>query len=142
MSSPDNALQAGIFSRLSSYSGLTSIIGGNHVYDFVPETAEPPYVVIGDDTLTEWDTKSRNGWDATVTIHAWSYETAGRKQVKSILSAIHDALHRQEPAVTVSGFTLVELRRDFQQTFQETAVEGQSDRYWHGLIRFRALIHA
>jgi hypothetical protein len=140
--SPDNALQAGIYTRLNGFAALTALIGANKVFDFVPERTEPPYVVIGDDTATDWDTKDKEGWEFTLTIHCWSFEKAGRKQVKLILSAIHDALHQQEANITVTGFNLIQIRREFQQTFQEAAVEGQNDRYWHGAARYRAVIQA
>lgn len=142
MASPDNALQAGLYARLSGYAALTALIGGNKVYDFVPESAQPPYVVIGDDTATDWDTKSKHGWEFTVTVHCWDFERAGRKSVKAILGAIFDALHQQEANVTVTGYALVQIRREFQQTFQETAVEGASDRFWHGVARYRAVVTA
>lgn len=141
MASPDNALQAGIYTRLTTFAGLTSLVS-TRVYDFVPETAAAPYVVIGDDTASDWDTKSKHGWEFTLTIHCWDFEKAGRKSVKAILSAIHDALHQQQANITVSGFTLVQIRREFQQTFQETAVEGANDRFWHGVARYRAVVHA
>jgi hypothetical protein len=141
VSSPDNALQAGIYTRLTGFATLTALVS-TRVYDFVPESAAAPYVVIGDDTATDWDTKDTQGWEFTVTIHCWDFEKAGRKSVKTILSAIHDALHQQESNITVSGFNLVQIRREFQQTFQETAVEGQNDRYWHGVARYRAIVQA
>ncbi len=142
MSSPDNALQAGIYNRLTGYAPLVTALGGKKVYDFVPETATAPYIVIGDDTLADWDTKSKNGWEATLTIHCWDFEKAGSKSVKNILSLIHDALHQQQANITVTGYTLVQIRREFQQAFHESVTEGQSDRYWHGVARYRAVIHA
>lgn len=141
MASPDNALQAGIYARLTGFAALAALVS-TRVYDFVPENAAAPYVVIGDDTATDWDTKSKAGWEFTVTIHCWDFEKAGRKSVKSILSAVHDALHQQQSTITVTGFTLVQIRREFQQTFQETAVEGANDRYWHGVARYRAVVTA
>src|SRR4051812_27062870 len=101
MSSPDNALQAGIYNRLTGYSALTTALGGSKVYDHVPQGTAAPYVVIGDDTATDWDTKSKAGWELTVTVHVWDFQKAGRKSVKAILSAIHDALHQQEANITV-----------------------------------------
>lgn len=142
MASPDNALQKGLFDRLNGYAPLTAVIGVNKVFDFVPEDAQPPYVRIGDDTAIDAGTKTETAWEFTVTVSAWSFEAAGRKQVKSILSLIHDALHQQEASITVAGFTLVQIRHEFHQTFQETAVEGQNDRYWHGVMRFRAFVQA
>src|SRR5664279_4869431 len=92
-----------IYTRLTGYAALTSLIGSNQVFDFVPESAEPPYVVIGDDTAIDWGTDTTNCWSTTVTIHCWDFEKAGRKSVKAILSAIYDALHRQESSITVTG---------------------------------------
>lgn len=140
MASPDNALQAGIYQRLINYSALTTALGGQRVYDFVHEGVDPPYVVIGDDTALDWDTKDRPGWEFTLTLHAWDYEKAGRKSVKALLGLISDALHQQEASVTVAGFSLIQIRREFQQTFQESGAEGQGDRYWHGVARYRATV--
>jgi hypothetical protein len=141
MTAPANALQAAIYARLTGYAPLTSITG-LHVYDYVPDTAQPPYVVIGDDTAVDWSTMTTDGWDATLTIHCWDFEKAGRKSVKSILSAVYDALHRQEASIPVAGFTLVLIRSEFEQTFQDTGVVGPGDRYYHGVARYRALIQA
>ena len=85
MTSPDNALQKGLYDRLTGYAPLTAALGGAKVYDFVPESVQPPYAVIGEDTLTDWDTKDRQGWEITVTVHCWDFEKAGRKSVKTLL---------------------------------------------------------
>ena len=141
MPSPDNALQAAIYQRLTSYAPLTAALGGTKVYDFVPPaTVAAPYVVIGEDTLSGWDTKLEPGWDGTLTLHVWDYQKASRKSVKTLLSLIHDALHRQEGNVPVTGFALTEMRREFQTTIQETGIEGENDHYYHGIARYRALV--
>lgn len=143
MPSPDNALQAAIYTRLINYAPLTTALGGDKVYDFVQPKLVAPYVVIGEDTLNDNSTKTENGWDCTLTIHAWDFEKAGRKSVKTLLGQIYDALHRQEDAVTVAGFTLTELIWDgFQTTIQETAVEGENDHFYHGVTRYRARLEA
>lgn len=139
---PSNPLQAGVYTRLSAYSALTALIGSGRVFDYVPENATPPYVVIGDDTSIDWGTKTTDGWEATLTVHAWDFEKAGRKSVKAILSAVYDALHRQEASVTVSGFNLIQIRHEFETTYQDASEEGQNDRYYHGVQRYRALIQA
>jgi len=135
---PSNPLQAGIYARLTGYAPLTALVTG--VYDHAPPDAEPPYVLIGDDTAIDWSTKGNNGWETTLTIHCWDYEKAGRKSVKAIMSAIYDALHRQEASVTVAGFTLVELASEFETSFQDTTPTGAADHFYHGVQRFRALI--
>jgi hypothetical protein len=138
---PDNALQAAVYGRLTTYSPLTALATGG-IYDFVPETASPPYVAIGDDTATDWSTKTTNGWDATLTIHCWDYEVAGRKSVKTIMSAIYAALHRQELSITLAGFNLIMLQFEFATTIQDPSIQGQGDRYYHGIQRYRALIQS
>lgn len=140
MAHPANALQAGVYSRLIGYAALTAALGGSKVYDHIPQNTAAPYVRIGEDTLSEFDTKTNNGWNCTLTIHVWDYEKGGRKSIKTLMGHIYDALHKQESSVTVSGFTLVMLICEFQETFQETAPEGASDHYYHGVMRFRALI--
>ncbi|WP_152051826.1 DUF3168 domain-containing protein [Tautonia marina] len=143
MPTPDNALQAGIYARLTGYAPLTTALRGQRVFDYVQPKQSAPYVVIGDDTIGDFSTKNGNGWDCTLTIHVWDFEKAGRKSVKALLGHIYDALHRQEASVSVSGFALIELRFDgFQATFQETAIEGENDHYYHGVARYRALVQA
>lgn len=142
MSSPDNALQTGLYTRLTGYTALTNALGGSFVFDHVPQGQDGSYVCIGEDTLSDWDTKSKHGWECTVTIHVWSLLAAGRKTVKTLMGHVSDALHQQEANITVSGFTLVQIRREFQQTFQEAAIEGQNDQYYHGVLRFRAVVTA
>jgi hypothetical protein len=141
MTTPSNALQTAIYERLKNFAPLTTLLtASGKVFDFVPEGTEPPFVVIGDDTAVDDSTKTNNGWDCTLTIHCWDFEKAGRKSVKAILSAIYDALHRQETSITVAGFALTEIRYEFEQTFQDTTPEGQSDHFYHGVQRYRALI--
>lgn len=140
MPSPDNALQAAVYQRLAGYAPLAAALGGPKVYDFVAPELVAPYVVIGEDTLTAWDTKTNAGWDCTLTLHCWDARAAGRKSVKALLGLVHDALHRQERGLAVAGFALVELAREFQTTVQEAGVEGASDHYYHGVARYRALL--
>ena len=142
MGTPSNPLQAAIYTRLTGYAPLTALLGSNKVFDNVPPSAQPPYVLIGDDTSNDRSTKSHNGWDLTITIHVWDFEKSGRKTVKAIMSAIYDALHGKESNVSVTGFTLVRLRCEFEQSFPDTSVAGQADAFYHGVQRYRALIHA
>lgn len=140
MSQPLNALQAGVWNRLTGYTALTTVLGGAKVYDHVPQGTAAPYVLIGDDTINEADTATYNGWEVTLTIHCWDFEKAGRKSIKTLMGHIYDALHKQESNVTVYGFSLAYLRCEFQDSFQDAQVEGATDHYYHGVQRFRALI--
>jgi Protein of unknown function (DUF3168) len=140
MGTPSNALQAAIFTTLSNNTALTALIGSGQVFDFVSESAKPPFVRIGDDTAIDWGTKSTHGWETTVTIHCWDFEVSGRKSVKAILSAIYDALHEQ--TIAVAGFNLIQCRYEFEQTFQDTTEVGQNDQFYHGVQRYRITIQS
>lgn len=135
-----NSVQIGIYNQLSGFAALTALIGVDKIFDFVPEDEDAPYVVIGEDTAIDFDTKTDNGFEITITIHSWNYENSGRRSVKQIMGCIYDALHKNEGSVIVQGYELILLYCEFQETFQETAIEGASDRYYHGVQRFRALV--
>jgi hypothetical protein len=139
VSSPNNALQTAVYARLTGYAPLTAALGGPKVYDHVPQGTPAPYVVIGADTLADAGSKSGDKWEFTVTVHAWDFEAAGRKSVKALLGHLFDALHQQEGGITVAGFSLVQVRWEFEETFQEAA-EGGTDHYYHGVQRYRALV--
>jgi len=140
MASPLNAIQAGIYTRLTGYTALTTVLGGSKVYDHVPQGTAAPYVVIGEDTAVEFDTKTSNGWETTLTIHCWDFEAAGRKSVKTIMGHIYDALHKNEANITATGFSVVYCYCEYQESFQDTTVEGALDHYYHGVLRFRVYI--
>ena len=96
-------------------------------------------MLIGDDTLIGRH-QDQAGWDCTVTIHAWDFEKAGRKSVKTLLSRIYDAAPPAGANITVSGFTLVQIRCEFERRSRKPAVEGPADRYYHGVQRYRVLL--
>ncbi len=140
MSNPLNALQAGIYARLTGYSALTSVLGAGKVFDHVPQDTSAPYVRIEDVTLNDSDTKTSNGWEAIITISCWDFEKAGKKSAQTIMGHIYDALHKSESSITVTGFSLVYIYCNFQDCFAETGIEGAGDHYYHGVQRFRALV--
>lgn len=135
MPTGSNALQSAIYTRLTSELS-------EDVYDHIPQNASYPFVVIGADTVLPWDTKvGLIGFEFTVMIHAWTKPAAGRKSVKAILSDIYDALHHQESNISPSGYSVILFRFEFEDTIQET-FEGDSDHYYHGVQRYRALIQS
>lgn len=123
----DFAIQAAIYSRLTTYAPLT----GYSTYDHVPQNATFPYNVIGEGTATQWDTDDSVGSDATVTIHTWS-RYRGRKEVKEIQKLIYDALHRYE--LPVAGSHTVTVEWEYTDTMLDP--DGLTR---HGVIRFRII---
>ena len=92
-------LQKAVFARLSGDAALMTLVTA--IYDQVPEEPSFPYVTIGEDTAMDWGTKSTQGQEVTLTIHAWS-RARGRREVKQIMAEIYRLLH--EATLIVSGF--------------------------------------
>jgi hypothetical protein len=120
-------VQKAVFTNLEADGVITA--AGIPIYDDVPQDSVYPYIVIGDDTGIEWDTNDTTGIEATITIHAWSRER-GRKQVKTIMGYIYDALHRK--SLAVSGLSVVDCVWEFSETLVET-----DNITRHGVTRFR-----
>jgi len=102
------------------------------VFDHVPQDTPYPYIVVGDDTSTPFDTDDSQGTEATCTIHAWS-QYRGRKEAKALNQVIYDTLHRQ--TLAVNGAHPVECFQEFEQTLVES--DGLTR---HGISRFRIII--
>ncbi len=76
------------------------------VFDNVAQDYDSfPYVTIGEDVRTPFDTDDKTGGYHSVTIHVWSRE-AGRKETKVVQSLIYDTLNRN--LFSVTGFDTVD----------------------------------
>lgn len=128
------ALQQSIFTKITSGT-LTDVAGTSittKVFDDVPEGTSYPYVIIGEETATNFGTKDKDANEHTLTIHVWS-QYRGRKEIKNIMSQIYTILHNTD--ITVSGASLVNIRHEFEQTLLEA--DGITR---HGVMRFRVVI--
>ena len=128
------ALQQSIFTKITSGT-LTDVAGTSittKVFDDVPEGTSYPYVIIGEETATNFGTKDKDANEHTLTIHVWS-QYRGRKEIKNIMSQIYTILHNTD--ITVSGASLVNISHEFEQTLLEA--DGITR---HGVMRFRVVI--
>tara|TARA_R100000734_G_C3291741_1_gene83487 strand:+ start:418 stop:828 length:411 start_codon:yes stop_codon:yes gene_type:complete len=127
------ALQQAIFTALDN--ATINDVSGNSitgVFDDVPENTAYPYIVIGEETATNIDTKDKDAHEHTLTIHVWS-QYRGRKEIKNIMSSVYTTLHNA--SITVSGASLVNIRHEFENTLTEA--DGITR---HGVMRFRAVV--
>lgn len=91
-------LQRAIYSKLTSDATLMALIKG--VYADVQQAEDSgapapfPYVTIGSDNLSSWDSKTFFGTEALCQIDIWS-RANNFIEAKTIGSAITDALHQQ-----------------------------------------------
>lgn len=127
-------LQQAIYDALKTDATLIALLaeGASGVYDHVPQDSDFPYVAIGesDQRPGELETKTEDGFEERVTIHTWT-RTFGKNEVKNIMAAVLDALDKA--ALSVTGYTLVDLRFDFGTVMIED--DGVTR---HGVQRFRA----
>ncbi len=133
MSSAQQPVQAGLYTKLTSDGTLMGLIQG--VFDAVPNDQAYPYVTLGEIEADEWSTFARLGQSMVVTLHTWS-QGKGKKDAQVIQSRIDTLLHRG--TITVSGFTFVSCIREFETVLQDPE-RGET---WHGVQRFRVHVHA
>jgi hypothetical protein len=103
-------LQTALFDHLRADAPLTAALGGPRVYD-----APPPYITIGDESITAWDTKTEEGAAHELTFTIWS-AMRGFSQIKTIQSALADAL---ASAPTLPDARIAELRFVSSETSRE-----------------------
>ena len=124
-------LQKAVFTALSG--NVTGLSGVNvSIYDDVPENTSYPYVVIGEETASNNGTKTVDGLEHTLTIHAWS-QYRGRREIKEIMQSVYENLHNTD--ISVSGASLVNIRQEFNTPLAEN--DGITR---HGVMRFRAVV--
>ena len=89
------ALQTALFEQLRAAPALATVLGGPRIYDAPPHAQSgegpPPYVTLGDESVTAWDTKTEEGTAHELTFTVWSTER-GFSQVKAIQAALAEAL--------------------------------------------------
>lgn len=102
------ALQKGLRAALVANSGVTNLVS-TRIYDEPPQDVVFPYARFLAIEPLAFDTDTTEGAEVTVTFECHSRSASGRVEAVQVAEAIRAALHRQEAAVTVSGYNLVEL---------------------------------
>ena len=131
MSNYSVELQTTVYNALIGNNPLTAKLGGNNIYDFVPEGTSFPYVKVGDQTMVDDGTKDKKGSDFTLIVHTFS-RYRGSKEIKEIMSLIYDVLH--ESSLSVSGASN-NMRFEFSDIIKEP--DGLTT---HGVQRFRVFV--
>ena len=98
------------------YEALNGVISCP-VYDNAPQGASFPYVTIGEANLLDDDTDTEQGVLISYVIHTWS-QADGRKEVKTIMGEIYNALHLTK--FSESGYSFTENYFLSSDSFVET----------------------
>ncbi len=125
------ALQTAIYARLIADPDLTSVLGGQKVFDHVPRGTQPPYVTFGITTERDWSTGTETGSEHEISLLVWS-QNRGRRELQAVTDTLRDALH--DAALSLTGHRLINLRHAFSELRREP--DGET---WRGLIRLRAV---
>ena len=124
--SPDLELQKAIFARLTSDVALAALVD-TRIHDNAPGDVTHPYLVLGESETRDWPA----GIEHRLAFHCFT-RGGGRSQAKTIVGAVHAALH--DAALALEGHSLVNLR------FIDAATRREADGItWRGTIRFRAI---
>ena len=100
-------LQKGVRAALIADSDITNLVA-TRVYDEPPQSPTFPFIRFDQIEPQAMDTDGSTGADVVLTIQGFSRST-GRVEATQIAEAIRSALHRQDEAITLSGFNLIEM---------------------------------
>lgn len=137
-------LQIAIYQRLAGFTDLTDLLAtfdyGNGttpaIYDQVPQvddaadSSDFPYVVIGEWTMTQNDTDTDTGFDATLTLHTWSRQR-DYQECQRVMTEVYNALHRHTGWV-VPGYGVSGIHQEFSDLMRDP--DGITR---HGVQRYR-----
>lgn len=132
-----NPVQQALFTRLSAIVTLATI------YDDVPDlpdgqpAANFPYIVIGEDVSTPFDTDDVVGSTVIITLHTYTRgdSAQGKKIAKDIMTEIYTALNRQSANLSATGYRFVDCLFDFAEVIDED--DGATR---HGVCRYNITI--
>jgi hypothetical protein len=128
-------LQEALFQRLKNDGPLNTVI--TRVYDGeapeggddLPEPpAVMPYIVLGEETVGDYSTKTWDGEDITKTVHFWSSYN-GRKETAIMMDLALQAI-TAEPFDMATGFTFDFVQREFLEILKD-------NENYHGVMRLR-----
>ena len=126
---PADAVQVGIYELLSGDVTLTALAA---VYDFVPENAEPDYVVIGEMLSTPDGAHGSHGRQTSAVLHTWTRANSHRPG-NAIGARIVALLNRGDAALDplVDGHTVWMVEHEFAQTLidPEPGIRHRVDRF-------------
>lgn len=131
MMCPGWDLQTAAYAALAADGALLALLGGERLYDDVPQNAAFPYVVIDQMQLRDWSTGTERGTEHMLMLHVWSrYD--GKRETHEIADAVRAVL--DGAALTLGNHRLVNLAHQFSDLKRDP--DGET---YHGVLRFRAV---
>lgn len=124
------ALQKAMRDALLAHAPLTTLLGGQHIYDEPPRGEPPSHVVFDFIETRDWGVKDQMAHEHFVSLEIMTNER-GRTLAQSIANEIETALH--DVALTLVAHKLVNLRMVFW-----SVARAKSGKTFSATMRFRA----
>ena len=124
-------VQLAIYTRLTGDSALMDLI--SDVFDYVPETAAYPFIVIGEAIETPDNRLGGFGRQTVVTLHVWTQHRGHSKGLA--IAAKVTALLDHQP-LTITGLDHIVTRFEFSQTLTDPEPPGDIR---HVVLRYRVV---
>ena len=131
MTSPGWDLQTAAYAALAADGALLALLGGERLYDHVPQNAAFPYVVIDQMQVRDWSTGTERGSEHVLMLHVWS-RYAGKREACEISDTIRTALDDAE--LTLDDHRLINLSHQYSDLRRDD--DGET---YHAIVRFRAV---
>lgn len=126
-----NPLQQAVVECLASNPDVLAITGAGRIFDRLITRAEPPYLVLGEITSSDFSTGDAESSEHRFEIEAWSKDN-GRRQAVELADAVRTALHDVDLPLT--GAVLVNLRHE-----RTTSRRAPRTALYVARLRFRAV---
>lgn len=124
-------LQQSVYNFLVNDATLLGKLGGQSVYDDVPQRASFPYITFGQSTVRDWSTGTEPGKEHILTLHVWS-KAGGKRETHEIIDVLCEKL--DDTVLSLTDHHLVNLRCEFSEA--RRSVDGEK---FHGIVRYRAV---
>lgn len=108
---PLNALQKALLTYISTNEKVP-------VYDYVPETAKPPFMTLGAFNCKEAGTKYEDIVEVTVQLNIWS-TYKGKFEINSIANRVISLLQTKQIDLSEDEFTAIRQQVDFFEAYPE-----------------------
>jgi sporulation-control protein spo0M len=135
---PQVAVQAAIYTVLSTNSYIASLGSPAPVFDSVPKDFPVPFVTIGDMTVVDNSTVGIGGCVITLQIHSWDQDLSAIR-LKTMMRKVMECLHNQtltlSDPLSETTFTNVNTRFQSSQVFKDS--DGLT---LHGVQKFRIVV--
>ncbi len=131
MSNPGWDLQRAAYQALMADITLSALLGGERLYDHVPQTSAFPYAVVDQMRINDWSTGTERGSEHVLMLHIWSrYD--GKREAYEIADAIRNVLDDAE--LTLDDNRLINLTHQYSDLKRDE--DGET---YHAVMRFRAI---